>query len=131
MRKGFTLFELALVILVIGILSAFAVPKFRRTVERSKAQEAFDYLSTIRSAYEKYHIRQKSYTQNIAELEINTPMPQYFELETPYGDQNSWSVTLKRKSPHSGYGNYTVTFSEKGFDAQNSTIADKINPVVQ
>ncbi len=42
-RKGFTLVELAVVIVIIGVLAAFGVPKFLNSVERSKAAEAFAY----------------------------------------------------------------------------------------
>ncbi len=53
-RKGFTLVELAVVIVIIGVLAAFGVPQFLKSVERSKAAEAFNYLSAVRSAQERY-----------------------------------------------------------------------------
>jgi prepilin-type N-terminal cleavage/methylation domain-containing protein len=53
-RTGFTLVELAVVIVIIGVLAAFGVPQFLKSVERSKAAEAFNYLSALRSAQERY-----------------------------------------------------------------------------
>jgi prepilin-type N-terminal cleavage/methylation domain-containing protein len=45
MRAGFTLVELAVVIVIIGVLAAFAVPRFRASVERSKAAATLTTLT--------------------------------------------------------------------------------------
>ena len=45
MNKGYTLFELVVVILLIGILSAVAIPKFEKRIELEelKAEKQFAY----------------------------------------------------------------------------------------
>ena len=45
--------------------------------------------------------------------------------------QDSWTLTLTRTGASAGYGAYTVTFTEDGFDTTNSTIAtlSDINPM--
>lgn len=48
-RGGFTLIELLAVVLIIGILSAFAVPQYRKSVERARVAEA---QTLIRSIYD-------------------------------------------------------------------------------
>src|ERR1044072_3326802 len=82
-RKGFTLVELAVVIIIIGILAAFAVPRFLDSVERSKAGEAFNYLSAVRSAQERYQVRQGTYADDITKLDIQMQEPKYFPVGTP------------------------------------------------
>ena len=49
-RRAFTLVELAVVIVIIGVLAAFGVPRFIKSVERSKAAEAFAYEAAVRSS---------------------------------------------------------------------------------
>ena len=134
--KGFTLVELAVVIVIIGILAAFAVPRFRDAVERSKAGEAFNYLAAVRSSQERYHGRQGTYANVVTKLDIKMSTPKYFtvgavDVGTSGSLEDSWSLTLTRTGAAAGYGAYTVVFNEEGYDAVNSTIAtlDTINPM--
>ena len=135
-QDGFTLVELAVVIIIIGVLAAFAVPRFRDSVERSKASEAFNYLSSVRAAQERYHARQSTYAGDAANLDIKLGAPKYFAVGTiepgATGSlEDSWSLTLTRSGASAGYGEYTIVFTESGYDADNSTIAtlDSINPM--
>ncbi len=135
-RKAFTLVELAVVVVIIGVLAAFAVPRFLASVERSKAAEAFNYLSAIQSAQERYHARQGTYASDVGDLDIKFSTPKYYTVGTitagSTGDlEDSWSLTLTRSGASAGYGEYTVTFTEEGYDAGNSTINTypEINPM--
>jgi len=135
-RKGFTLVELAVVIIIIGVLASFAVPRFLDSVERSKAGEAFNYLAAIRSAQERFQIRQGTYCDDITKLDIQMPAPKYFSVGTPAAGstsslEDSWTLTLTRSGAAGGYGAYTVTFTDQGYDPDNSTIDTKINPMQQ
>jgi type IV pilus assembly protein PilA len=140
-RKGFTLVELAVVIVIIGVLAAFGVPKFLKSVERSKAAESFQYLAAVRSAEERYIAKEGVYTSNLTDLDITQSVPKYFETGSPLtatqasDGTSNWTMTLKRIAGSSSYGAYTVTFTQDGFDTANSTIASNaslnadINPM--
>ena len=135
-RHGFTLVELAVVIVIIGVLAAFGVPRFIKSVERSKAAEAFAYLSALRAAQERYSAREGTYAANVSDLDIVVSTPKYFTVGAIAAGvtgslEDSWTLTLTRTGTSAGYGAYTVTFTENGFDTTNSTIATlpDINPM--
>lgn len=52
-RSGFTLIELLAVVLIMGILSAFALPQYRRSVERARVAEAQALMRSIYDSCER------------------------------------------------------------------------------
>lgn len=133
-RKGFTRVELAVVIVIIGVLAAFGVPRFLKSVERSKAAEAFAYLSSVRAAQERYQAREGIYASDMKDLDINVSVPRYFSVGaitvgSSSSLQNRWTMTLTRSGASAGYGDYTVVFTEDGFDNVTSTIVADVSPM--
>jgi type IV pilus assembly protein PilA len=134
--KGFSLVELAVVVIIIGVLAAFGIPRMTRSIERSKAAEAFQYLAAVRAAQERYQAREGAYAAALTDLDVEQSVPKYFSVGTigtgSTGSlQDSWSLTLTRQGASAGYGAYTVTFTEGGYDAANSSIEAQphINPM--
>ena len=85
---------------------------------------------------ERYHARQGTYATTVDDLDIKMTSLKYFtvgivEAGSTASLQDSWTLTLTRTGASAGYGAYTVTFTEQGFDSLNSTITAKadINPM--
>lgn len=59
-RKGFTLLELLMVIMVIAILIGIALPRFRGMVEEGNIAKAKGELRTLQTAVESYYMHNEN-----------------------------------------------------------------------
>ncbi|MCC5651320.1 type IV pilin-like G/H family protein [Nostoc sp. XA013] len=72
-NEGFTLIELLVVIIIIGILSAIALPSFLNQAAKAKQSEAKTYVGSVNRAQQAYRIENSSFATNISALEIGIP----------------------------------------------------------
>jgi type IV pilus assembly protein PilA len=128
---GFTFIEVAVIVAIIGGLIVFGIPKFKEVLERSHAVDAFNYLSVVRAAEERYHSRYGAYTDLFSDLDITRNLPRHFTISTMTATNEQWILTLSRHPAHAVYGAYTVTFTHTGYDIRRSSINahPAINPM--
>ena len=68
--EGFTLIELLVVIIIIGILSAIALPSFLSQANKAKQSEAKQYLSSISKGQQAYFAENTKFADQITSLGI-------------------------------------------------------------
>ncbi|MGR8935253.1 MAG: type IV pilin protein [Gammaproteobacteria bacterium] len=77
---GFTLIELMIVVTLLAILAAFAVPSYRDYVYKGRRADAKAALTTLSLAEEKWRANNPSYTGTIADIGSTTSSDGYYTL---------------------------------------------------
>ena len=69
-KKGFTLIEILVVVLIVGVLGSIALPQYLKSIEKSKYAEAEEILQTIYTAQHRYVLENNTYAENFDDLDI-------------------------------------------------------------
>ena len=72
-NKAFTLIELLVVVLIIGILTAIAVPKYQKAVGKSRLSTIKNLIQSVANAEEAYYLANDKYTTDFNDLDITKP----------------------------------------------------------
>ena len=72
-RKGFTLIEILVVVLIIGILAAIALPQYQLVVSKAKYSQMVSMVRALGNAEEEYFLIHNTYTNNLEDLSVTLP----------------------------------------------------------
>ena len=125
-RQAFTLIELIIVVIVIGILATLAVPQYMKATERAKIAKAKNAIALISKAEKLYRAENDTYITT-SDWSNAGPLDPYVELTDiasdgdwtygAVGDTSTFTVTAKRVLP-SMMGACTITLD------QNNSMTD-------
>lgn len=134
-KSGFTLLEIIIVIIIVGVLASLALPRFFDTVEYSRSTEALANLNAIKNAYERCMMLQgvAATCENLDNLDIsnpNNPTNRLFDYSfTSATDINSYTIVATRTTLFGASGTDTITFdvSAGELDKDGTTAFDQID----
>jgi prepilin-type N-terminal cleavage/methylation domain-containing protein len=105
MTKAFTMMELIIVVVILGVVATLAIPRMTGTTEQVIASEAFSLLETLHAAERRYELEKSAYTDDCDLLDIDV-VPKNFQAPACEADGD---VSLTKIG-----GAYTVTKNING-----------------
>lgn len=72
-NKGFTLIELMIVVVIIGILSSIALPSYQQYTMRGNRGDGISAIQMVLDAQERYYADHISYTSDLTNLGLSDP----------------------------------------------------------
>jgi len=115
-RKGFTLLELVVVVIILGILATLGFTQYTKMVEKGRTAEAKMILGQIRTAQVAYNQQFGGFTTALANLSVEAPSAcgasgnHYFSYATDATTGTAIRCTVNGKGPV-GATAYTLTLT--------------------
>ena len=129
-KSGFTLLEIIVVLIILSVVIALALPRFFATVETARSGEAFDAFSAIRGAMERcYLMNSGNYgncdldssstagdtTDDNNTLDVDDPADSpnaHFFYAVSNQSANTYTITATRSAVDGGDGSSTVVLKQ-------------------
>lgn len=89
--KGFTLIELMMVVAVIGIIVAIALPSYQNSTLKARRSDGQTKLLEVQANMERYIFDNTSYPANLSDMSA-------YSANTDLSDQEYYEVTIKSAS---------------------------------
>lgn len=140
-QQGFTLIELMIVVAIIGILAAVAIPAYKDYTVRAKVSEVLGIAAKDKTTISEYYNSEGSMATTAAIAGVNVAQGQstYFSADTQYVQNSATQLTLTytlslANLGATGAAGNTIVFNGTGSDngvawtCGNSTLDDKYLP---
>ena len=119
-RSGYTLNELIIVVIIIGVIVSMALPRYSSLMERMRSAEGVETLTALLNAEKMYFIDNDRYTSNISELDVEIPASNIFS-PPELSDNPAQLASVRRIT-----GEYYLDINENGVISCTGDICSRL-----
>jgi prepilin-type N-terminal cleavage/methylation domain-containing protein len=121
-KRGFTLIEVLIVIIILGILATIAVPQFANMIKRARLGEAWTGLGAARTAAEVWKLENGNYAgMTINALGIEDTPNFTYSVNTTGGNSFVLTATGRSGGPAGLDGNVMAQVNSDGYRSSSIT----------
>ena len=114
-KKGFTLIEVLIVIIILGILATLAMPQFAGLAKRAYFAESWTGLSAMRTAMEIYKVENGNYAgATVANIPFTTPTGAVFAYSIASVDATNYNLLATGSGKAAGLTAWVTEDGVKG-----------------
>lgn len=106
---GFTLLEILVVVIIVGVLAGVALPTYSVHIERVRAAEGVQLLTALLASQERYRLENNAYTTVMANLDIDLPNAANFTVPPTLFNAAARVASIARAD-----GSYTLCINSTG-----------------
>ncbi len=106
LQKGFTLIEIMIVVIIVGILASLAMPAYNDYLMRAKIPDATSAIAIKRVSLEQFYQDNRTYTGSPA-CNTDTGTSKFFDFSCPVLTDTTYTLQATGKGTMTGF-TYTI-----------------------